>query len=58
MKLKNAREIWQRQYVEEFKFNRRRMKPKFSAGETVRMSRGKHIFEKGYIPSVWSEAPK
>lgn len=51
---KNAQQVWERQYGGELTMKKHRSKPKFLPGDTVRMSRGKHIFEKGYIPS-WGD---
>ncbi|KAL3091941.1 hypothetical protein niasHT_028884 [Heterodera trifolii] len=45
----NAREVWKRVYGEGVVPADKR--PKFKAGETVRIPEPKHIFEKGYIPN-------
>jgi len=51
---KNAQQVWKTIYGDEFSTKKRKTHPKFKKGDFVRLSRGKGIFEKGYIPS-WSD---
>lgn len=51
---KNAQSVWKTIYGDEFSTKKHKSMPKFKKGDFVRMSRGKGIFEKGYIPS-WSD---
>lgn len=52
---KNAQKIWKHIYGDELRIDKQgEKKPKFKKGEFVRMSRGKGLFEKGYIPS-WGD---
>jgi phosphoenolpyruvate synthase/pyruvate phosphate dikinase len=50
----NAGELWKKLYGDIIGQNKTGPKPRFEKGANVRMSRNKHIFEKGYIPS-WSD---
>lgn len=51
---KNAQKVWKKIYGEELSANLKNTKKKFVVGDTVRMSRGKGQFEKGYLPN-WSD---
>lgn len=50
----NAQKIWKRIYGNELTSERGKKATKFKKGQFVRMSRGKGLFEKGYIPS-WGD---
>jgi hypothetical protein len=49
----NAQQVWNRIYGD-LLIPKRKLKPKFKVGDLVRVSIGKGIFEKGYIPS-WGD---
>lgn len=51
---KNAQKVWQIQYGKEMDMGKGKEKQKFKPGDFVRMSRGKGLFEKGYIPN-WGD---
>lgn len=49
----NAQQVWQKLYGGEFDI-KKKVKSKFKKGDYVRMSRGKGLFEKGYIQN-WGD---
>ncbi len=50
--LRNAQDVWHVLYKTQKKTQTK--KPKFNVGDQVRISRVKHVFEKGYLPN-WTE---
>lgn len=50
----NAQEVWKRMYGDALSTKPRKIKTKLKEGDFVKMSRGKHIFEKGYYPN-WGD---
>ena len=51
----NAQQVWEKLYEGEYDFMKsKKKKPKFKKGDLVRMSRGKAVFEKGYMQN-WAD---